>query len=40
MTVFLTLLVAQLGAEDPNWRENTILLLDNATYHHHDAVQN
>ncbi len=37
---FLSHLVVVLSAEDPDWRANTILLLDNAAYHHTDTVLN
>jgi len=30
---FLTKLFAHLDGEDPRWRENTVLMLDNANYH-------
>ena len=33
MLVFLQHLVAHLDAADPNWRENTFILLDGARYH-------
>ena len=38
--VFISHLVAKLSAEDPNWRANTVLLLDNAKYHHTEMVRN
>ena len=40
MIVFLTHLVAKLRQEDSDWARNTVLLLDNATYHHHSGVLN
>ncbi len=33
MALFLHYLVQQLDKEDTDWRENTVLLLDNAAYH-------
>jgi len=33
MLIFLIKLVEQLDIALPDWRDNTILLLDNATYH-------
>jgi hypothetical protein len=33
MAVFFTYLVRQLDSQDPNWRDNSVLLLDNASYH-------
>ena len=32
MTIFFTFLIKQLDKEDKNWRKNTVVLLDNATY--------
>ena len=40
MTVFLTHLVAKLAQEESDWARNTVLLLDNASYHHHSGVLN
>ena len=37
--LFLTKLAAKLGTIDPNWRENTVLLLDNAPYHRAKEVK-
>ena len=33
MEIFLRQLVLKLDQEDAEWRENTVLLLDNAPYH-------
>ena len=33
MEIFLHKLVLKLEQEDANWRDNTILLIDNAPYH-------
>ena len=33
MVGFFFELAKTLDAEDPNWRENTVILLDNASYH-------
>ena len=33
MAVFFTYLVRKLDSQDPNWRDNSVLLLDNASYH-------
>ena len=38
--LFLSHLVAKLSSEDPAWRSNTILLLDNASWHHTEMVLN
>jgi hypothetical protein len=32
--------VAKLSAEDPDWRSNSVLLCDNASWHHTDMVLN
>ena len=39
MLMFLSRLASVLSAEDPNWRENTVLLLDNAPYHRAKEVK-
>ena len=31
--LFLAKLISQLDSEDPRWRENTVVMLDNAPYH-------
>ena len=31
--LFIAKLIAQMDAEDPAWRENSIILIDNAPYH-------
>ena len=33
MEIFLRQLVLKLDQEDANWRDNTIILIDNAPYH-------
>ena len=33
MAVFFTYLVRKLDSQDPNWRDNSVVLLDNASYH-------
>ena len=33
MEIFLRQLILKLNQEDAYWRENTVILLDNATYH-------
>ena len=38
--MFLTKLVAKLTSEDINWKSKTILLMDNASYHHDEMVLN
>ena len=37
--MFLSRLASVLSAEDANWRENTVLLLDNAPYHRAKEVK-
>ena len=38
-SAFLIRLVAVLDAEDPAWRESTVIVLDNATYHSSDETK-
>ena len=38
--IFITKLVAKLTTEDANWRSKTILMFDNASYHHDIMVLN
>ena len=38
MEIFLRKLVLKLGQENANWRENTVILLDNAPYHTSDST--
>ena len=33
MTIFLLSLTKALDCENPDWRDNTVILLDNASYH-------
>ena len=35
---FILRLVAIFDCEDPDWRENSIVVLDNASYHHGDET--
>ena len=39
MLMFLSRLAMVLSQEDPNWREDTYLLLDNAAYHRSREVK-
>jgi hypothetical protein len=39
MMVFLLHLVRQLDLERPNWKDDTVLLLDGARYHTGSAVR-
>ena len=39
MLMFLSHLCTTLSAESPDWRENTIWLLDNAPYHRSKEVR-
>ena len=36
---FVAKLVSYLDVEDPEWRENTVLMVDNAPYHRSKAVR-
>ena len=36
---FLLRLVAIFDTEDPDWRSNTVVVLDNASYHHSEEAQ-
>ena len=38
MEIFLRKLVLKLDREDEQWRENTVILLDNAPYHTSDKT--
>ena len=38
--VFISKLVAKLTSENSKWKRDTILMLDNAPYHHHPMVMN
>ena len=38
MEIFFRQLVAKLDKENPYWRENTIITLDNASYHNHSNM--
>jgi hypothetical protein len=39
MAVFFTYLVRKLDSQDPNWRDNSVLLLDNASYHSNPDIK-
>ena len=39
MLLFLSSLCRELSREDVNWRENTVILLDGATYHTSDETR-
>ena len=38
--LFISKIVAKLTTENRNWRKDTIMMLDNAPYHHHLMVLN
>lgn len=38
MEIFFNHLAAKLDHEKPNWREDTIVLMDNAAYHRSESV--
>jgi len=39
MALYLTELIKQLDVQDRNWRENSVLFLDNASYHSSPATR-
>ena len=40
MDIFLRKLVRRLDSEDPEWRDNTVILVDNAPYHTSESTIN